>query len=110
MSDSKLRMVLDAEMAAYGRSRRATTTHEDPIAVLWRDTQDRPGYDRLSNLIDDLVDDDRLCSHFVRAHRMPWVGPWVEITREVEAEVEQRLEDIRSARAHDSAGCGMQRP
>jgi len=86
------------------------TTHEDPIAVLWRDTQDRAGFDTLAELVDVLADDDVLRSHFVRAHRMPWVGPWVEITSEVEAEVEQRLEDIRSARAHDSAGCGMQRP
>ena len=86
------------------------TTHEDPIAVLWRGTQDRPSYDRLSDLIDDLADDDVLRSHFVRAHRMPWVGPWFDITREVEEAVEERLRDIQDARAHDSAGCGMQRP
>ena len=83
---------------------------EDPIAVLWRDTQDRAGFDTLAELVDALVDDDVLRSHFVRAHRMPWVGSWVEITREVETEVEERLYYIQGARSHDSAGCGMQRP
>jgi len=84
---------------------------EDPIAVLWDDDdEDQVRFNRLGDLIDLLADDDRLRSNFGRAWRMPWIGPPVEITAEVEGEIAQRMQDIRDTRAHESAGCNMQHP